>query len=74
MAGNTGKMTREALEARGPRMVLGEVRFSETKSALIIYREGAVPLLPGNYKLFTWSRSYSKSYLLRIARGMTWCK
>lgn len=74
MAGNTGKMTAEALAARGPRMVLGEVRFSETKSALIIYREGAVPLLPGNYKLFTWSRSYTLSYLLRIAKGMTWAR
>ena len=79
MAGNTGKMTREALEARGPRMVLGEVRFSETKSALIIYREGAAPLLPGslvsgNYRLFTWSKSYTLSYLLRIAKGMTWAK
>ncbi len=44
------------------------------EQALIIYREGAVPLLPGNYKLFTWSRSYTLSYLLRIAKGMTWAR
>jgi hypothetical protein len=74
LAGNTGKMTAAALAARGPRMVLGEIRFSETRSVLIIYREGSVPLLPGNYKLFTWARSYTLSYLLRIAKGMTWAK
>ena len=76
MSGRTGKMTAEALAARGPRMVLGEVRFSETKSALIIYREGAIPLatLLGDYQLFTWAKSYTLSYLLRIAKGMTWAR
>ena len=40
------------------------------------YREGALPvsLISGNYRLFTWARSYTLSYLLRIAKGMTWAR
>lgn len=72
MSGRTGKLTAEALEERGPRMVLGEVRFSETKSALVIYREGQVPLKPGNYRLFEWSKSFTLRYLLKIGKSMKW--
>ena len=72
MAGNTGKMTREALAARGPRMVLAEVRFNnEMPSLWLIYREGASPVVPSyNYRVFEWSKSYTLSYLMRIARTM----
>jgi hypothetical protein len=72
MSGRTGKMTAEALAARGPRMVLGEVRMPNDRSFVVIYREDAPPFIPGNYRLFTWSKSYTLSYLLRIARGMRW--
>jgi hypothetical protein len=73
MAGNSGKMTNEAIRARGPRMVLGEIRPNdESRSLWVIYREGAEPiLLPSpNYRLFEWSKSYTLSYLLRIGRSM----
>ena len=72
MAGRTGKMTADALEARGPRMVLGEVRMPDGRGFAVIYREGAEPFLPGNYRLFTWSKSFTLSYLLRIGRTMKW--
>jgi len=53
-------------------MVLGEVRMPDGRSFAVIYREGAEPFLPGNYRLFTWSKSFTLSYLLRIGRTMKW--
>jgi len=70
MAGRTGKMTADALEARGPRMVLGEVRMPDGRSFAVIYREGAEPFLPGNYRHFTWSKSFTLRYLLGVGRTM----
>ena len=72
MAGRTGKMTAEALAARGPRMVLAEVRMPDNRSFAMVYREGAEPFLPGNYRVFIWAKSYTLSYLLRIGRSMRW--
>jgi len=66
MAGNSGKMTNEAIAARGPRMVLARVN----NSWLVIYREGQ-PCI--NYRKVTsmsvLARSYSLSYLRRVGKG-----
>jgi hypothetical protein len=74
MAGRTGKMTAEALAARGPRMVLGEVRLPNDRSFVVIYREGQEPFRSGDnsFRLFTWAKSYTLSYLLKIGRSMKW--
>jgi len=61
MSGNTGKMTRDAVRLRGPRFVLSRVR-----GTFVIWREDARPftyIVPG----YT-AKSYTMSYLLRIAR------
>jgi len=61
MAGNTGKMTREQIRLRGPRMVLG--RFL-SNGELFIFIEGQTPV--DSYAVI--ARSYSRSYLERIAK------
>jgi len=75
MSGRTGKMTAEALAARGPRMVLGEIRLPDGRSFAVIYRENAPPFSPARptpYQSFVWAKSYTLSYLLKIGRSMTW--
>lgn len=73
MAGNTGKMTREALAARGPRMRL--MNFYSRDQKLLgswIERECASALPYGCAYLLQIgiaSKSYSLSYLLGIVRA-----
>lgn len=63
MAGNTGKMTREALAARGPRMVLARVG-----GGLVIFREWQEPFRTGTiYSVL--AKSYTLSYLKRLREG-----
>lgn len=66
MAGNTGKMTREQIKQRGPRMVLA--RYLGTNN-LLIFKEGEEELiaLVGQYAVL--AKSYSRSYLERIAEA-----
>jgi hypothetical protein len=61
MAGNSGKMTNEALAARGPRMVLARVGRS-----LVIYRERECPI---KVPFSVLAKSYSLGYLLRVGKG-----
>jgi hypothetical protein len=61
MAGNSGKMTNEAIAARGPRMVLARTRFG-----LVIYREGQPAICEPFYVL---AKSYSLSYLRKVGKG-----
>jgi hypothetical protein len=68
MAGNTGKMTRGAIERRGPRMCLGYMVGDE---GYFIFREGQLPLKNNYYRLRVLARSYSKSYLMRVGRAQS---
>ena len=63
MAGNTGKMTKEAIVKRGPRKVLIRV-YDEGKPVFMIAIEGQEPKCGR-----ILARSYSESYLLRIAKS-----
>ena len=65
MAGNTGKMTREAIAARGPRMVLARPLDSNDLGALVYYREDQKPA--GRFAEI--ARSYSMSYLKRLEKA-----
>ena len=60
MAGRTGKMTADALEARGPRHVLAWVG-----KKLVIFREDEAPA--GPYSVI--AKSFTLSYLRRIKKG-----
>jgi hypothetical protein len=68
MAGNSGKMTNEAIAARGPRMVLARVH-RQGWSMLIIYREGQEPWRHLQCWHFVLAKSYSLSYLRKVGRG-----
>lgn len=63
MAGCTGKMTREAIAARGSRMVLARVM-----GRLMIWKHGAEPFSRSVIR-YTLAESYSLSYLQRVAKG-----
>lgn len=63
MAGNTGKMTKEAIARRGPRKVLILV-YDEGKPVYLICPENEEPQIG---KIL--ARSYSESYLKRIAEA-----
>lgn len=65
MAGNTGKMTREAIAARGPRWLL--LQEQDTKAWFIVLENDSSSLKPGRY--FIHARSYSVKYLERVQRG-----
>lgn len=77
MAGSTGKMTKAAIRERGPRMVLYKIAlggaFTSRRSAsmLVVARLGISPFsnkaIDCNLRIL--ARSYSKSYLLRVAQG-----
>lgn len=75
MAGNTGKMTREALADRGPRMRLMSLRGEAGEDlGYFIARDHQIPLRPsfcwnGFKRIGIHSSSYSLSYLLGIVRG-----
>jgi len=70
MAGNSGKMTNEAIAARGPRMVLARVVKGIGRSWLVIYREGQPTVrLRDGMSLSVLARSYSLSYLKRVGKG-----
>jgi hypothetical protein len=66
MAGNTGKLTREAVIARGPRMAL--VRH---KGQLIIFRQGVNPFSDFGRGGSVLAQSYSLAYLLKVGRGQS---
>lgn len=83
MSGRTGKLTADALRARGPRMVLCRVQKDEGAKSLVIFRAGQSCFaktnysdrsIPGNepgtyYYLSTVAESYTLSYLLKIGKG-----
>jgi len=58
MAGRTGKMTAEALEARGPRMALAQLKDGTVK---IFDNENDVPYGAGIIAM-----SFTRSYLKKI--------
>jgi hypothetical protein len=64
MAGRTGKMTAEALAARGPRMVLARDLDSKDLFKLVYFREDQVPA--GRFSVV--AKSYSMSYLKKVAK------
>lgn len=77
MAGNTGRMTTEAVEARGPRMVLWSIyglkEYHRRRIGFAITREGQMPVPYLHYaKNYArrYAMSYSLSYLLRLTRGV----
>lgn len=70
MSGRTGKMTREALAARGPRMVLASIQKpGGPELGLIIFREGQIPINreKGYYTLL--AKSFTLRYLLMLGKG-----
>ena len=69
MAGNSGKMTNEAIAARGPRMVLARLCNTKGVGMLVIYREGQEPFKHGTVWVGVLARSYSLSYLRRVGKG-----
>lgn len=75
MSGHTGKMTSEAIAERGPRMVLYQiVSKRRDRGMLVIARYGQSPFTDRKAEVFNFSfaqiaRSYSLSYLMRVAFG-----
>lgn len=82
MAGRTGKLTREALQARGPRLVLGGFTHDDDSESKVIWRErescfsdgvdeaSFMRQLPNGHYLSgrAIARSFSLSYLLRVGK------
>lgn len=64
MAGNSGKMTNEAIRVRGPRNVLGR-RFADGK--LFIYLEGDKSVHGVAHTII--ARSYTMSYLRKLEKA-----
>jgi hypothetical protein len=82
MAGNTGKMTTEAVIARGPRIRLTGIYAGTRRLVFVISREGDSIFCPtataryseirsrlGPFTYQPYARSYSLPYLLRIGRA-----
>jgi len=69
MAGNSGKMTNEAIAARGPRMVLARLCTTKGLNMLVIYRDGQEPFIEGKQWVGVLARSYSLSYLRKVGKG-----
>ncbi len=68
MSGNTGKMTNNEIEKRGPRMVLVNYRGN----GLMIHRDNHEAINYFNYvhaDVRQLARSYSLSYLMQIAKA-----
>lgn len=77
MPGRTGKLMRQALRERGPRMVLAEVEHENGQRMLVVFREHAEPWLfhcsdfySGPHRVRTIAKSFTLSYLLRITHTM----
>lgn len=78
MSGSTGKTTTDAVRERGPRMVLRNIykdgRFIGQVIARLDWLEGGrwwserVWMAPPSYSSPAIAKSYSLSYLLRIAK------
>lgn len=72
MSGRTGKLTREALAARGPRMVLTILVNQSGLRQQIIHRDRQWPVIFDKHPYvssYLIAKSYSLSYLLRVAKG-----
>lgn len=63
MSGRTGKLTREAMLARGPRMVL-----AYAGNGLVIWREGK-SCFAGHPSGSIVAKSYTLRYLLKVGVG-----
>lgn len=77
MAGTTGKMTREAIAARGPRMVLHRINLPSGDIGYVVSRYGQQnsPFSDSKSKVLMcdfeqYARSYTLTYLMRIAKAM----
>lgn len=78
MAGNTGKMTNEAIAERGPRMLLTEAREGTRTVGVVIHREGSecfrrsgfTKLRHATVRHYVWSKSYSISYLIKVGKSL----
>lgn len=73
MSGHTGKMTVDAIRARGPRIRLVCIQSGSKHVGFVIGREGDTFLTAGATRImhpvyWTYARSYSLGYLLRVAR------
>lgn len=63
MSGRTGKMTQDAIDARGPRHVLARRRDN---GKMFYYEDGQEHAMASHYVV---AKSYSMGYLRRIERG-----
>lgn len=71
MAGNTGKMTNEAIVARGPRMQLIGLSLGNRTKAFYIRHAGTHCARPTTGEtILVYAESYSLGYLRSVARGM----
>ncbi len=68
MAGNTGKLTNEELERRGPRNVLLEIIGENNQKLLLLAKENALPLYTSTCWYRVVAKSFSLHYLLKIAK------
>jgi hypothetical protein len=86
MAGRSGKLTNEALAARGPRMVLACGRHADDSESYVIFREDQSCFHHGGGADFLWrlgsleqqryvsfqtvAKSFTLTYLLKIGKTM----
>jgi capsular polysaccharide biosynthesis protein len=75
MAGRTGKLTNEALAARGPRMVLARIEHQNGRESYVIHleRENCLRYHGGSASPATLkpvAKSFTLSYLLKIGKTM----
>jgi len=68
MSGNTGKMTKEAIRQRGPRMALSRVHVGD-RIALVIHKEHSSPIDKDSGWYSVLAKSYSLTYLKKIAQS-----
>jgi hypothetical protein len=69
MAGNTGKMTREQIAQRGPRMAVLNIFNENQHIGTVIAQEGSKILRADNRsKVYRVSLSYNLRYLMGVAR------
>lgn len=79
MAGNTGKMTSEAIAVRGPRLVLLEIQKHGKRIGFVIARVSQLPLnqapymIVGDVRVSHYAQSYTLAYLRRIVKGVSPC-
>lgn len=74
MAGNTGKMTADAIRERGPRMCVTEARYGTITFGVVVRREGTDCFRQGRFnnllRFHDWSKSYTLSYVMGVARNL----